>query len=550
MSDFRRRLMMAIRNAEALAGYRKLTGIIYDGHVWYDTGMQLCGADTVKISFKATAASCVFGCFVGSGASTNYSLYVQANSSHYMRYNGGTYSSRVDFGTRYNLTMSPTGSTGMRMDSTWQERTFTASTNMLIGDVSTASTVSDFVGTIYGNVEVVGKNIWVPVERVSDGAIGYYDMYSKRFIVNQGTGTPIPLGYVDSLDPWENDGKIWAYINVTDISSPTTIGHGNISRYNSMEIDGVSVTPTATYQFSTTGEHLVKLGLGNGAYQYTFFNIQALVRCYFPDDNKVTTIPNDFFQLSKNLSFVRFPINTKVIGARAFMSCTSLVFKDLSLSNLTTLNTSCFQNVPIQKISNLGKITSIPGNYVFSTNASLKSIVLPETINQIGNYAFDNCTSLKTITCKALTPPTLYTNVFRSVSPTAIYVPDCVVDDYKAAAGWSQYASVIYPLDNGMVYFTVEYIDGTHDVFEMPEDKTWAEIVANNKYNHGIGKITGKEYTLRESELSEGVVGLIDDTGTEYFLTSDTSDTLLTDTPECGEVYVCNPMSEDGGEES
>lgn len=84
----------------------------------------------------------------------------------------------------------------MRTNSSWSELTFTSATDMLIGTTSTEATSAKFTGTMYGNVEVVGRMIYIPVERVSDGEIGYFELNSEVFLENQGTGTPTKLGYV------------------------------------------------------------------------------------------------------------------------------------------------------------------------------------------------------------------------------------------------------------------------------------------------------------------------------------------------------------------
>lgn len=178
------------------ATFRKLTGIVFDGQVWYDTAMRLHGSDTVKLAYKATKGCNVFGCYTAANAQTNYSLYISTSSGgKYMRYNGGTYNSDFATNTRYDVTITPTGTDGMRTDSTWTEKTFTTESDMLIGSTSTGATSARFTGTMYGNLEVVGRAVWVPAERVADGEIGYYDIYTDTFITNQGTGTPTALGY-------------------------------------------------------------------------------------------------------------------------------------------------------------------------------------------------------------------------------------------------------------------------------------------------------------------------------------------------------------------
>ena len=87
-------------------------------------------------------------------------------------------------------------------------------------------------------------------------------------------------------------------------------------------------------------------------------------------------------------------------------------------------------------------VTSI-GNSVFSNCTSLASITFPNSVTNIGTQAFDNCPSLASITVEATNPPTLGSYVFGYAPNQVIYVPAESVDTYKAASGWSSYASKI-----------------------------------------------------------------------------------------------------------
>lgn len=176
--------------------YRKLTGIHFDGNVYYDTGMKLYGSDTLRFSFRATKACNVLGCYTSADAQTNYSLYVTTTSSgKYLRYNGNTYNSYIATNTRYNVTITPTGSSGMRVDSSWNAKTFESDSEMLIGSTSYGATSAKFTGDMFGTVDVVGRAYWEPYERVEDGEIIYVDMFTGQEIINVGTGTPTALGY-------------------------------------------------------------------------------------------------------------------------------------------------------------------------------------------------------------------------------------------------------------------------------------------------------------------------------------------------------------------
>lgn len=176
--------------------YRRLTGIVFDSNVYYEASFKLEGSDTLRLSFSITKACNVIGCYSKTTADNNYSLYASGSSgAKYMRYNGGTYNSSISLNTRYDVEVTPTGTTGFRTDSTWEQKDFIADDNMLIGSTSVDASSSKLDGIMYDNIEVMGKGLFIPVERVSDGAIGYYEAISGAFLENQGTGTPVSLGY-------------------------------------------------------------------------------------------------------------------------------------------------------------------------------------------------------------------------------------------------------------------------------------------------------------------------------------------------------------------
>ena len=91
-------------------------------------------------------------------------------------------------------------------------------------------------------------------------------------------------------------------------------------------------------------------------------------------------------------------------------------------------------------------VTTI-GEWAFASCGSLTSITIPDGVTTIGEMAFSGCYNLTSVYCKPTTPPTFGATVFSGSSVAAIYVPQASVDAYKAASGWSEYASKIVGYD-------------------------------------------------------------------------------------------------------
>lgn len=174
------------------AGYTRLAGITFSAGTYYEiTGFKLKGSDTVRFSFSVTKACNVFGCYTTNGANDNYSLYMSTSAgSKYLRYDGDVYNSTVSssgLNTRYDVVISPNGTSGMPTDSVITPETFTASVDMCIGTTSTGATSSKLDGKIWGDFVVDGRFRGVPVKRNSDSKIGYYDVYSDTFYAPIGS---------------------------------------------------------------------------------------------------------------------------------------------------------------------------------------------------------------------------------------------------------------------------------------------------------------------------------------------------------------------------
>lgn len=166
--------------------------------------------------------------------------------------------------------------------------------------------------------------------------------------------------------------------DVTDTSEPTSIGLNEyISGFSAIEIDGVELpTVVSSYTFSTTGEHTIRYTLSDP----TTLGMGAFAGCI-------------------NLVSAAIPSGVTTIGPAAFQQCTGLTSITLS-EGLETIGAMAFS------------YTSFP------------SITIPSTVTSIGNKAFDVCTYTKTMTCNAMTAPTIESETFYNMGKNGtLYVP-------------------------------------------------------------------------------------------------------------------------------
>ena len=261
--------------------------------------------------------------------------------------------------------------------------------------------------------------------------------------------------------------RVVATFNVTDTSDPTKIGYNNYtSGFSEIEIDGVAQpSVVSAYTFSTTGEHTVKYTLTDPtSIGYSAFrectNLTSIV---IP--NNVTNLVSYTFRDCKNLTSVTISDSVTNIGEDAFNGCSGLTSIDIP-SGVTSIGSGAFESCKgLTSIGIPSGVTSI-GSAVFYLCSSLRSIIIPDSITEIqmntcyacssltsctigsgvtsiGFMAFASCNSLAGITCLAVTPPSLDTNVFFSTNNCPIYVPSGSVNAYKAASSWSSYTSRI-----------------------------------------------------------------------------------------------------------
>ena len=129
-----------------------------------------------------------------------------------------------------------------------------------------------------------------------------------------------------------------------------------------------------------------------------------------------------------------------------FSNISSLIVKGQLTSN-DLGNINYLTNTGTIDLSRTGGLTSIP-SYSFSL-MSASDIVLPSTITAIGNYAFNNCANLASLTLYAQEPPACdsYTfSNFTNKNNCTLYVPASAIELYSNAEFWKDFT--ILPISN------------------------------------------------------------------------------------------------------
>ena len=132
------------------------------------------------------------------------------------------------------------------------------------------------------------------------------------------------------------------------------------------------------------------------------------------------------------------------VGAQAFRSFSKLT--SISLPNVTTLNAYALDGCSGLTSVNLSKVTTL-NNYAMQGCSSLTRLEFQQKISTQG-AVWNNCGKLETLILRGTTMSGLGNKNCFNNTPIAsgtgfIYVPDNLVDTYKANTNWSNYASQI-----------------------------------------------------------------------------------------------------------
>ena len=153
----------------------------------------------------------------------------------------------------------------------------------------------------------------------------------------------------------------------------------------------------------------------------------------------ITLISTFVFELSGSFSFSMFLPSSAVEivgeeqGENIIVTAASDNYKHISIPEKTRL-----------KWHILSKNVTKIDEKCFYENSNIETITLPKSIETIGDYAFANCSSLKSISLKSIVPPEIAQNTFNNTN-AVFYVPQDNYIAYLNDEQWGSYSERIFP---------------------------------------------------------------------------------------------------------
>lgn len=187
-------------------------------------------------------------------------------------------------------------------------------------------------------------------------------------------------------------------------------------------------------------------------------------------ENGVENIPQSAFYGCQKLRYVSLPESLKEFGryGAVFVDCPELVRVDVDKDNeyyysngqvLVDKRTKTIIDGWGTEICNAADFPKelLPtriGDNAFRKHSLLRYVILPATIESVGDGAFSGCKSLRQLNCHAVVPPVLGKDVFKLdevngivITPLQemlnVYVPDEAYEAYRNAPGWKDFKDIV-----------------------------------------------------------------------------------------------------------
>lgn len=335
-----------------------------------------------------------------------------------------------------------------------------------------------------GNTEYVTRIGASAFEKAGDGTLevsfpSLTTLSGYKHFYQSGVKKILNLGSIEKIPSITSSSQYWAYrsLSLEEVHFPPTLKTIEKDAFNGCSslrliVGGESIETIETTAFYGTSlecdmsfPKLTSIGAGAFKLIKNKFSISRLGEgCVILSTSSYTNYAfGDSYITSINLqgvteiqyhAFDNCPYleeigNTDAVvmlDTAAFVACPELKTV-ISMPNLETVASGVFRSSGITGVSDFGKVSVLNGNSsyynaTFRECKNLRYIILPDTLTAMNWQEFSDCTTLKCIVFKSVTPPTITSSTFSGMSSTTVlYVPSSSFYAYTDASGWSSYAS-------------------------------------------------------------------------------------------------------------
>lgn len=177
-----------------------------------------------------------------------------------------------------------------------------------------------------------------------------------------------------------------------------------------------------------------------------------------------------------------------VVKVYGFVGCTSLRSIIIPDSVLELGNSAFLDCTNLTSIQLSNQLTTIEAGAL--KNTALSSISIPSTVTKIETEAISGCSSLRDIVCLSSTPPALGSgNVLTTVQK--IHVPADAVLAYRAAENWSAYGDKIVTDFIPEVCHSLEILSAENVNYDSTQTLVqWTAVMSGTLYGEHLDNVT------------------------------------------------------------
>ena len=185
-------------------------------------------------------------------------------------------------------------------------------------------------------------------------------------------------------------------------------------------------------------------------------------------------------------------------------------------SSITTIGNYAFESCKnIESITIPYGVTSF-GYGAFRYCTSLKFLKIPSSVNEFGDGAFVGVVNLEHLTVNIKTPPAIASDYFKDVKKWYLFVPHDAQDAYRQAATWKNWIYIYRGASDFMVNYktpSAYYIVGYTITSTTP-------VIINGKAYAGKATVTNLSFFDKNITLKDGAEVKFYDVGKNYAVTA------------------------------